>query len=69
MNEDSQLPSFLQYDQLGYYTYQCELTDPRLQSFIEALIANKYIRFQSKVFRIARILLTHPTIVVMKEIR
>jgi hypothetical protein len=65
MNE----PTFLQYDQLGYYTYQCELSDPRLQSFIDALITNKCIKFQSKVFRVLRILLTHPTIVVMKELK
>jgi hypothetical protein len=45
------------------------LTDPRIPNFIDALMQNKYIKFQSKVFRVLRILLTQPTIVVMKEIQ
>jgi hypothetical protein len=53
VNDTPELPSFLQYDQSGFWTYQAELT----------------VKFQSKVFRVLRILLTQPTIVVMKEIR
>lgn len=69
MSEDQALPTFMQFDTSDYYTYQCELTDQRLPAFISALIENKCIHFQLKVFRIQRILLTNPTIVVMKAIK
>jgi hypothetical protein len=69
LNDTPELPSFIQYDQSGFWTYQAKLTDPRIPNFIDALMQNKYIKFQSKVFRVLRILLTHPTIVVMQEIR
>lgn len=56
-----------QYDK-DYSTLQLDLKDPKLLHFIDALLNTKRVAYQSKIYLVRRILLTEPSVIVLKEI-
>lgn len=56
--------TFTRYD-TNYYTYQTTLDDPRLKSFIDAMLQRKPVLFQAKAFYIKRILLSDATAIIV----
>lgn len=60
-------PTLTNYDK-RYSTLTLDLRDPKLLTFIDALINPKRIKFQNKVYIVRRILLTEPSIIILKEV-